>query len=208
MRSQFARRAMNMVSAITVVVSLVSLFAVPLPAQQRTSGISERDRNIMDRERQLRAIEMDRRKGFDRREPRLALARINEDFSRIQALDQELRRAFTSDDTADYKSIAQAAAEIKKRAARLKNNLVLPDSGNGPKSTKGQNAPDDGQLKGLLATLATLIKSFVTNPVFTSDNVVDVQLSARAKRDLEGIIKVSDKVRENAEVAKNAGKPR
>jgi hypothetical protein len=51
------------------------------------------------------------------------------------------------------------------------------------------------------------VKSFVWNPVFQQSGIIDVQNSAKARRDLEGILKLSEQIRKFADaVGKNSGK--
>ena len=185
-----------------------SATATPILADQARVGPSARERNIDDRERQLRTLEMGSKR-TEEREVRLALSQINEDFERIQIINGELKRATPSAAPLDYRFISEATAEIKKRAARLKSNLVLPESERDEKRLKGPAASDDGQLRSSLSVLNGLIRSFVMNPVFKSAGVVDAQLSAKARRDLEDIIELSDKIRKSSEKSsKTSGKPR
>ena len=103
----------------------------------------------------------------------------------------------------DYKRISTAAEEIRQRATRLKANLFAATAEKTPPA-KGQvereanreahaaeNAPESPPLKSLLTGLDSAIQSFVSNPMFTNLNVVDVQRSAEARRALEQVIKLS-----------------
>jgi hypothetical protein len=47
--------------------------------------------------------------------------------------------------------------------------------------------------------LEKLIIGFANNPIFREANVVDVQLSARAKHDLEDIIELSEQIEKSSE---------
>src|SRR5205809_919754 len=53
--------------------------------------------------------------------------------------------------------------------------------------------------------LGRLIFSFVDNPFFKEASVVDTQLTAKARRDLEEIIDLSGQIKKNSEQLKNAG---
>lgn len=135
------------------------------------------------------------------RDPKLMLSQINEDYTRIQVLNNELRRAGAVKDALDYKRISATSAEIKKRAARLKNNLAFPEPAEERKeSAKEVVAFDAAQLKTSLTTLDNLIMSFVENPVFqASVQKVDVKLAAKASQDLNSIIELCANLKKSVE---------
>lgn len=137
---------------------------------------------------------------------RLALTQINEDFTRLQVVNNALAKSLAVGGELDFKAVAQAASEIKKRAGRLRENLILPaPAEDRPKSSSGI---EPGQLKAALAELDRLVFSFVHNPGFRSVKVVDAQWSAQARSDLEGIIELSGRVRKSSEqLHKAAQKP-
>jgi hypothetical protein len=194
---------------VIAVVAFSTFFAATLQAQQpmpmRPGGISERDRNLLERETQLTMIERDRKRAV-KNDPKLAFAQIRDDFRRLQVLNNEVMRAVSSGVEPDYKSVSDSAKEIRKRAARLKLNLVFPEA----EKEEGARlllSPDASGLKPSVAALDTLIFSFVTNPIFKETGVVNTKLGVRARRDLEGIIELSEMVRRNAEkMSKSAGK--
>ena len=134
-----------------------------------------------------------------RRQP---LTQINEDFERIQLINNALVRTLTADEELDPKLVAQAASEIKKRAGRLKENLLLPEAVEDQR--KAPNVIEPGQLKAALAALNRLIISFVSNPGFQSVKVVDPQWSASARRDLEEIIELSGRLKKSCEQLQKA----
>lgn len=206
--------AMGSLLIAAAALALISLSGIPVQAQARAPnlqagdpgslGMSDRDRNLLDRETRLRMLEKQRR-GPARSDPKLALVQIREDFRRIQVVDNEVMRAVSGNNTLDYKQIAEAAGEIKKCAARLKTNLVFPE---GEKDDKSQQSPDPdiAGLKPSLVALDRLILSFVHNPIFKDAGVVDAKLGGKARRDLEIIIELSDKLKKSAErMRKNAG---
>lgn len=160
-------------------------------------GMSDRDRNLLERETQLRMLEKQRQRTV-KTDPKLAFEQIREDFRRIQIVNQEVIRSVSTGNGLDYKYISEASAEIKKRAARLRMNLIFPE---GEKNDARQSAPDPeaSGLKPSLLALDNLILSFVHNPVFKDAGVVDAKLGGRARRDLDIIIELSDKVRKMAE---------
>ncbi len=194
-RHHFSKRVLFFgVIAIASVLLLLLLSATPLFAWQggmRTIGPSARERDLMYRELGLRNLErVDRRSPEERR---LAMAKIKEDFRQIQVLNNDVMRSLASGQTPDYKLIVKATDEIKKCALRLKTNLYLPESEKEAKLIKPQNDKHQPQLAPALSSIDSLIASFVANPIFKSSGVIDVQFSAKARRDLDQIITLSER---------------
>lgn len=136
-----------------------------------------------------------------------ALAQMNEDFDGIQSADKDVLSA-VSNDVPDYKRISVGLTDIGKRALRLKKNMALPPP---TKEDKKKEKPDEQaatELRPALIALNTLITSLVTNPIFKKETSVDATNLAQARRDLDGIIDFSEKVRKNVEkLDKPATKP-
>jgi len=190
-RHHFSKRALF--SGVLVIASVL-LSATPLFAWQggmRPIGPSARERDLMYRELGLRNLErVDRRSPEERR---LAMAKIKEDFKQIQVLNNDVMRSLSSSQTPDYKLIVKATDEMKKCALRLKTNLYLPESEKDAKLAKPQDDKHQPQLAPALSSIDSLIASFVANPVFKSPGVIDVQFSAKARRDLDRIITLSER---------------
>ncbi|HEX8773455.1 MAG TPA: hypothetical protein VF735_07580 [Pyrinomonadaceae bacterium] len=198
--------------------ALATTFA-PLVSGQRSGSAAEARTRVMReaRERELRDNEM-RERAFDlrmveeearrhpavpRREPRLDIAQIREDFVRLQVVNYDLSdavsRSSRSSGALDLKLIAKSVADIKKRARRLRDNMMLPETENVFERPQMEVGPDVRQLKSSLSVLKKLIIGFVNNPIFREANVVDLQLSAKAKHDLEDIIELSEQIKKCSE---------
>jgi hypothetical protein len=108
-----------------------------------------------------------------------------------------LARALAAGEELDLKLVAQATAEIKKRAGRLKENLLLPEAVEGHQRSSDVFEP--GELKAALAALDRSVISFVSNPGFRSVRVIDPQWSAAARNDLEVIIELSGRLKKSCE---------
>jgi len=128
-----------------------------------------------------------------------ASTRINEDFARIQMVNNALAQALAAGDELDFRLVAQAASEINKRAGRLKNGLALPEAERGEHRRGTEIGVEPSRLKAALRALDALIISFVSNPGFRSVKVLDTQWPARARRDLEEIIELSGRIRRGSE---------
>lgn len=142
----------------------------------------------------------DQNKKLSPRDTKLVLANINEDFQRIQVVNKKLVQANAGNASLDYKNLSQMAAELSKRASRLKINLLLPRTKKTEKTDKNANALSADQLKAKITELNKALIRFVTNPLFQRDaGVVDPELSMKANRDLGKVITLSDSLRESAE---------
>lgn len=204
----YVKSAMSALTIIAAVAIITLTSATPLRAQiggqvGSGPGLSGRDRDINNREAEMSNLER-QGKPASKRDPQMIMAEVNEDFDRLRAIDEEMQTTLSSKTALDYKHVADTSAEVKKRATRLKTNLTFPAG----KDERRQKIEDPGaDLKLSVAVLEGLIKSFITNPIFSDSGGLDAQLAGKAKRDLDNIIEFSDKVRKSAEkMSKNAGK--
>jgi hypothetical protein len=174
-------------------VCAVFVCAVAASAHAQRIGIREAG----SRDQQVAALEHEKER---KRDPQEIMAEVNEDMGRLKALSNGLAtQAAASEQQLNYKDIMDGMVEIKKRSTRLRTDLaVLPPL---EKSEKGIDlkAAESGALPPALATLNKLIDSFLHNPIFSDTGAVDQQLAAKARRDLEDIITLSDKLRKNAD---------
>lgn len=135
---------------------------------------------------------------LDPRRKQALIAQFKEDFNTIQVLNNEMLRAAFTDQGLDYDSIYEKAGEMKKRANRLRESIKFSDGEGEEKEHRGQETFDEIRLQISVLVLRNLVKSFVTNPLFQQNaGSLDVQLSARANRDLRSIADVSDTIRKN-----------
>ncbi len=167
---------------------------------------SELERDLMFRELE----EMGTRKPAAQTDPRATFAKIEEDFMRIQIVNNELAQAAARDSsTLDLKFVAVRVTEIKERAGRLKKNLALPKAEQSDKRMRAAVGTEPEQLRSALNTLGPLIAGFAHNPIFKEGRVVDVELSTKARRDLEDIIDLSEQIKKRSEQLEQAArKPR
>jgi hypothetical protein len=163
------------------------------PPGQRDPFAEVRERQ--QREAQLRSAEILRgAKPTDRRSAESAAEQMREDFKRIQILRNNVVRHLQSDKPLDYKLIARETEEINKRASRLKEHLVREVLEGDKKGPEKQPEIADAQLTDALVKMCRRIDSFTENPVFKLPDVVDVEQSAKAGRDLLEVIRLSDGV--------------
>jgi hypothetical protein len=142
----------------------------------------------------------------DRRRAQAAAAQVKQDFESLQAKYNQIVLAMTSKEGFNYDSISGAVAEVKKCSTRLKDNLSLPQ----PKDDKDEGAESEavtGKIEELLMTLRKHLYSFLTNPLFESPSVLDVEQAGKASRDLEKIIELSKSLGNNRDKLKKHTKP-
>jgi hypothetical protein len=157
-----------------------------------------READLSERQYLLRTMEPDRRPAGPPA-PRLALTQIREDFVRIQVLNNDLARAVSRGDALDLKFVSKSAAEIRKLATRLRDNLVLPEpagEGGRPEATA---APPPAQLDSALSALDGLILKFVDDVASKGVYLLDARSSAKARHGLEAIIELSARIKKASE---------
>lgn len=142
----------------------------------------------------------------ERPTPRLPTAQIREDFVRLQVLNNDLAKATSQAGTLDLKFVSKSAAEIRKLAARLRDNLALPASGSDAESPETKAATPPAQLSPALFALDGLILKFADDLAAKGVYLVDAQSSARARRELEAIIELSGWVKKASEKLEKSGR--
>ena len=186
--------------------SALALSAAPALPQ----GGGARERAIRERnDDMIRELEIRRREGQVRSttpqpppHPALPYARAKEDFRTLQLVNNDMMRAVFAAGAAgtpDYERIAAAAAEINKRASRLKSNLKLPEPEQASARPQASDISNDEQLRASLRALDRFIMGFVTNPVFRDPGTLDGRHSVTAAENLTKIVELSRTVRLNAE---------
>lgn len=193
-------------NSITLFLTLILLGVSTAYAQRGPSPVDvfnanrERERREDEYRRSLDHIKEGDRKPpvTDPRRKQALVEQIKEDFNLIQVLNNEMIRAAFSDQALNFETLSDKAADIKKRATRLKATIRLPPPKEEKKSLEDQERDGLEQLKASLLLLRKSIGGFVNNPFFQHPGVVDVQQSAQASRDLQVIIELSDAIRKSA----------
>lgn len=155
--------------------------------------------------RDLERLKNDRPEG--KRAARPAYADVAHDFEQLQLVNYSLANAAGDGKSLDFELIRKGASAVRERATRLKGYLSLPEVG--AQKAQGAAAETETQegLRSSVASLDALVKSFAWNPVFRQPNVVDLEQSSKASRDLAGIIALSEQIRKGAaELCKGARK--
>lgn len=166
-----------------------------------------READLSEREFLLRNMEPDRRPA-EKPAPRLALAQLRGDFVRIQVLNNDLARAVSRGGDLDPRFVSKSAAEIRKLATRLRDNLALPAPAveGGRDEAKTAAAPP-AQLGPALSALDGLILKFVDDVASKGVYLLDAQSSAKARQELEAIIELSAQLKKAGETLGKSTRP-
>lgn len=161
---------------------------------------AENDRDLELRSWNLKILQLQHDKERPGR-PRVqqALAQLQEDFSRLQVANRDLLRTALSKNMLDPRFVSKSVFEIKKRAERLNLNLALPEPERPAQVSEAGAASTPEQLRASVLKLGRLIFSFVDNPFFREESVVDTQLTTKARRDLEDIIELSKQIKKSSD---------
>jgi hypothetical protein len=174
---------------------------VVAPAGSHIDPAAARIRDEQQREMMLRRTGTSAEKArANEQSVKAAAERLNEDFKRIQIIRNDIAHALKVEGVLDYKHVSGQAAEVRKRALRMQTVLALRDrEADGRDGAARADVTSEGDVKGALVRLCKRIDSFVANPRFTAPDVVDVDATARAARDLREIIALSAEIKTSAE---------
>jgi hypothetical protein len=174
--------------------------------QPRYPGPETREGNrAMDEyDRTLNRMKNDAKAARERR--RNLFPQINEDFQRIQIIHNEMVRMLQPDKGLNYDRLADLTGDMKKRGARLLENLALPE----PQKTEAEHthseAIDEAHLKKSIADLHDVVVSFVANPIFKNLGVVDTKEVDAATKALYNIMDLSDEIKREAKTLGKSAK--
>lgn len=192
-------------------VAALALLALACPcATHAQSGQTRRDEWRAEMEARQRALrrwgDAARRPASKRPDGRPSYQEVAEDFKQLQLRSYELSLAAKAAAPHDYRQIREHAAEIKKRASRLRQTLALPDAGDAAKEKRAEAAFTPEWVAAAVATLEAAVKSFAWNPTFQRPDVVVLEDSLRARRDLEEILRLSERITKCAEALGKGGR--
>jgi len=134
--------------------------------------------------------------GKDQNQQSELVAKLKDDFRRLQTVNNDMMRDVANSLTLDYGRIADAADEINKCATRLKANIAVLATGDTKKDQKPKGSDED-QLKEYLRRLDESVMSFATDMT-----LVDAKNRGKAAADLSAVLQFSDAVRKIAEKSK------
>lgn len=126
------------------------------------------------------------------RERHRQTSQLAQDLEQLDQINAERIVPLSSAKSLDFKDLAQASAEVKAHATRIKfySPLALVDK----TGEKIRYEAEANQLGTMLPQLSRAIRNFVGSPVFRVSAPNDAELRSLAAHDLEDIIKLSDTI--------------
>ena len=128
----------------------------------------------------------------------LPLAQIEEDLGYLQDAADYLAGAASRDGALDLKAVEKTASEVRKRAGRLRDLLLLPNRQKGEGRREERVIGDAEHLRAALSELSELMADAVRNPVLRG-YLLDPVMSAEARRDLDEIVELCDRIKNGSE---------
>ena len=177
------------------------LLTVSAAARSQTR---ENNRTLDEYDRTLNVMKNDAKAATERR--RSLFPQINEDFQRIQVIHNEIVRMLQPDKGLNYDRLADLTNDMKKRSARLRDNLALPQPQKPDTPPTHSEAIDEVHLKKTIADLHDVIVSFVANPIFKNLGVVDAKVVDGAGESLDDIIDLSEEIKREAKLLSKTAK--
>ena len=205
------RKIKKIFLSLIAVFGFASIFEISVFAQG-TRPMTPTDRRIDQINSQIQRSERDKltgeMKGENRRpenskQNQAIKIQIKEDFESLQATYNKIILNLQSG-SLERDFVLEATADIKKLAARLQQNLALPKpeaSGNNETAAKEELNLEDRRKS--LRALCLHIFNFVTNPIFNEPTGLNVEQAAKAEREIEVIIELSEKIKETTEKSTN-----
>ena len=179
---------------------LLTVFAAALVARSQTRypgpEARENNRSMDEYDRTLNRMKNDAKAASERR--RSLFPQINEDFQRIQVIHNEIVRMLQPDKGLNYDRLADLTGDMKKRGARLRENLSLPEPDKTDSDHVESQAIDEAHIKTTIADLHDAVARFVANPIFKNLGVVDAKVIDAATKDLDNMIDLSDEIKKEA----------
>ena len=206
MQDNARRTTLRARAALIIAASAVTLMSPSVLNAQVTRAEREARRTEMQmRQWALRDIERLKAEPDSKtRDARPAYTDVERGFEQLQLVNYSLAGAAEEGAALDFESIRKQAAEVGKRASRLKGYLSLPKVEEAQGRAAESLTPEG--LKSAVASLDALVNSFAWNPVFRQPDVVNLEQSTKASRDLAGIISLSERIRRCAADAAKGSK--
>jgi hypothetical protein len=175
----------------------------PTPVERRTELLN-RQGGEYDLEKASRDLKGRPERPADRRRAQEVADEIKHDFEGLQKSYNQIVLVMADKEGLNRKhdSVFLAVADIKKYSTRLKTNLALPK----PQQEKARVEVNNEQIEESLMTLRKHIYDFVTNPLFESLGVLDLEQGRKAGRDLDRIIELSEGITKSADKLKKPTK--
>ena len=195
-----------LLSIVVLLLALVTVRSVAAQLPMTIGPTAERDRNESERDLEQRVASMrylvtlaEKRAPSRRKDPKLALDELQQDFMRIQIINRDLVLTSSRKEELNFKFVAKSAMEIHRRAERLLANLALPES-EAATSPKQSNAiSDTKEMQRSITSMGWLIYWFTKNPIFKDARIIESSDAEKARRDLDAILEISAQIKKAGE---------
>jgi hypothetical protein len=169
------------------------------------------ERDLSEREWMLRNIGKVKRVDVDIAPPQIPLVKVKEDYEGLQAANNNILKMLSAKKELDYKVIGDGAAQIRKRAGRLRSYLItlqlVEDDDEDVGRRRNSEVIEPNEMKASLLSMDASIASLIANPVFKDfGKVVDAGSSTKARADLENIIELSERIKKAVERSMKAAR--
>lgn len=138
-------------------------------------------------------------------EIQLQLTQIGEDLGYLEAAGRYLSLTVSRGGAPDLKAVEKIASEVARRAGRLKDSLALPNPQEGAREREEGAITNPAQLREALTAFSALVADAVRNPVLEG-YLLDPKMSAKAWRDLDEIVELSERVKAGSELLVKNGR--
>ena len=172
------------------------------------------DPDFENRQRDMRLLNKtmnpsdgEKKNASKRRDPKVVMVEIAEDFTRLQEVNNDLGKAVEGPGPLNLEFVIRSAAELMERSQRFSDNLGHPEPDKNSKPPKLEEFTDVEQLKHALGDLNKLIDDFAHNPLFTDASTRNAESLVKARRDLVEIHTQSEHKKKSAEQLSKAGQP-
>ena len=163
---------------------------------QTTNGRANSQQDLQNREWALGHMR-DEVRNQSPRDNKLSQAQLREDFRQLQIVNNGLMKRVFIQKTCNPKDMRSALGEMRKLASRLRVNFAFSEKS---KTTTDEidteTKPDPSTattgLSSDLLRLDQTVMRFVTNPLFQDLRVLDSSLVARADKDLDEILRLTE----------------
>jgi len=178
-----------------------------LPTQRGTDPeLEQRQRDLKLVDKMMNPNEAPKTTASKRRDPKVVAAELQEDFTRIQIVNNDLAQAASDSAPLNLEFVVKSTAELVERSRRMGENLGHPEPEKGSKPPQLEPVTNVEQVKRSLATLDKLITEFTHNPLFTDASTRDAESFVKARRNLAEITALSEHIKKSTEELSKAGK--
>lgn len=190
-------------ATIAALAFFIALLPASARAQSSRSAQAAREARRIEMEMRQRTLhdleQMVNKKPLKEPAARPDYNEVAEEFKQLQLVNYSLAAVTDPKVSLDYARVRKESAEVRKRAARLKSYLSLPEVEADVKQEKAAEIETPEALRAAVGRLDALVNSFAWNPVFQKPGVIDLEQSTKASRDLAGILGLSERIRKSAE---------